>query len=392
MTADVPTLLLMIIVSSIVTAGGLLILGWGSRKDGLHYWAASLLLNAFGYVFFLLRGQVPDVVAILLANALISLSFSGFWAAVLRFYGQRFPWRWMLLVPALNTWLMWIFIDQFSSRVAVSAMVLSFQVFLIQRELVRHYRSANIGQGIQFLLAGVVLELITMLLRAAGAFASMTQNSNILQSSLVQTLTFMVAFVAILITSMGFVFMAKDRADAINLRLATQDALTGAANRRSIMALLEQALAQATQSNPKHNPQALAILMLDIDHFKKVNDNYGHLGGDQVLRHIVNVINQHLGQQGVLGRYGGEEFLLLLPKTQPAQALELAQTVCQAVQAAPCPWEDGEILSTISIGLWCGHPSPQQNLDQLVGAADCALYHAKENGRNRVEVASTATL
>ncbi len=391
MTADVPTLLVMIIVSSVVMAGGLLILGWGSRKDGLHYWAASLLLNAIGYVCFLLRGQLSDLVAIVLANTLISLSFSGLWVAVLRFYGQRFPWCWLLLPPVVIAVLMWTLIDNFASRVAASAVVLVLQTFLMQRELLRHHRKSDRGQGMQFLLAGIALEGITLALRGAGALASMMQENNILQNNLVQTLTFMVAFVAILITSMGFVFMAKDRADAINLRLATQDALTGVANRRSIMATLEQTLAQA-QNNHLRNPPPLAILMLDIDHFKKVNDGYGHLGGDQVLCHVAQVIQQHLGKQGVLGRYGGEEFLLLLPKTQPAQALALAQALCQVVQANPCPWEQGDILSTISIGLWCGHPPPQKSLEQLVDAADRALYRAKENGRNRVEVASAAAL
>ena len=382
MTADVPTLMLTTIVSSVVMAGALLMLGWGRHQDGLQYWATSLLVSAVGYVLFLLRGRIADGLSVVLANTLISVAFAGFLAALSRFHGLRMPWPLMLVPPAIMMVLMWIFMHNFTSRVTASAFLLTLQIFWVLRLLSRCWGDVT-GRGARLLSVGLVLEAVMLVMRGASSLAALMQESSILQNHLVQTLTFMVASVALLITSIGFVFMAKDRADAINLRLATQDTLTGVANRRSIMATLEKTLAHA---HCTHTPMAVA--MLDIDHFKKVNDGYGHLAGDQVLCHVVQVLAQHLRPQDCLGRYGGEEFLLLLPNTNPTQALALAQGLAQVVQAHPCPWQDTAIPVTISMGLWCGQPALGQNWEHLLHAADSALYRAKENGRNRVGLAA----
>ncbi|MBP6599915.1 MAG: GGDEF domain-containing protein, partial [Giesbergeria sp.] len=184
------------------------------------------------------------------------------------------------------------------------------------------------------------------------------------------------------VTSFGFVFMAKERADFANVRLANQDALTGAANRRAVLEALESELARAQRQRTP-----LALLMLDIDHFKRVNDQHGHLAGDQVLRHFVHVVRQRLRAQDFLGRYGGEEFLLLLPDTDLAGAQQLAQQLCQAVQAAPCDWQGQTIAVTVSVGIAGAGTSQQADGETLLQAADQALYRAKDKGRNRVEVA-----
>ncbi len=382
MNADVPTLMLMVIVSSVVMAASLLMLGWGRHQDGLQYWAASLLVSAMGYVLFLLRGRIPDVLSIVLGNTLMGLATAGLLTAVCRFHGQRPPWVAMLATVGTMAALLVLFQDSFAHRVAVTAFMLAAQMLWALWALHR-YSTGPMGRGAQLLALGLALEALVLLARGLSALTARMPESHILQGNLIQTLTFMVAFIALLITSMGFVFMAKDRADAVNHQLATQDALTGAANRRSIMASLEQLLGKAQRS-----PAPLAVAMLDLDHFKQVNDQYGHLAGDQVLCHVVDVLHRYLRPQDALGRYGGEEFMLLLPDTPPAQALEHTQALCEAVQANPCLWQDDVIMPTISIGLWCGMVGPQAtDPDVLLDAADSALYQAKQNGRNRVELA-----
>ena len=221
-----------------------------------------------------------------------------------------------------------------------------------------------------------------LLARGSSALASAMEGSSILHGNTVQTLTFMVAFIALLVTSMGFVFMAKDRADETNRRLAGQDALTGVANRRSIIAALERAVASALRQR-----QFMALMMVDIDHFKHVNDRYGHLAGDHVLRHVVELIQQRIRAQDIVGRYGGEEFLVVLPDTTLQGARALAQQLCDVVQATPCAWEGGHIPVTLSIGVYGGVLAPQDAWDLLIHAADSALYRAKAGGRNRVELA-----
>ena len=133
-----------------------------------------------------------------------------------------------------------------------------------------------------------------------------------------------------------------------------------------------------------------ALLMVDIDHFKRVNDHYGHLAGDHVLRHIVGVLRQRLRASDVLGRYGGEEFMVLLPGTDLHGAAQLAEQLRQAVQAAPCEWQGQRIAFTVSIGVAASADTPadpSRTSEALLQAADQALYRAKDDGRNRVALA-----
>ena len=132
----------------------------------------------------------------------------------------------------------------------------------------------------------------------------------------------------------------------------------------------------------------LALLMIDVDHFKQVNDRWGHPAGDAVLRSVVEVLRQRVRAQDMVGRYGGEEFLVVLPGIDLEGARLLAQQLCAAVQAAPCIWGHESIFVTVSIGVLGGRLQPQDHWSLLLQAADQALYRAKANGRNRVEVAS----
>lgn len=282
MTADVPTLLLMIIVTSLVTSGALLVLNGNQRNDGLQYWAGGLLLSALAHTLLLLYGRIPYLLAIVLGNALLSSALAGFWLAVRRFHGLALHWARTLALLAAIALLMWLFQHQFASRVVVSGFTLSLQAALV---------------------------LWVLRQRALGA---------------------------------------------------------------------EQQRSRG------------ALLMVDIDHFKRVNDHYGHLAGDHVLRHIVGVLRQRLRASDVLGRYGGEEFMVLLPGTDLHGAAQLAEQLRQAVQAAPCEWQGQRIAFTVSIGVAASADTPadpSRTSEALLQAADQALYRAKDDGRNRVALA-----
>ena len=389
MTADVPTLLLMIIVSSLVASGALLVLNGNQRNDGLQYWAGGLLLSALAHALLLLYGRIPYLLSIVLGNVLLSSALTGFWLAVRRFHGLALHWGRTLALIAAIALLMWLFQHQFANRVVASGLTLGLQAALVLSVLLRHhpFGADQHSRGALLLVGGLGLIVLTMLLRASAALFFSLDIASILQGNLVQTLTFMVSFMAILITSFGFVFMSKERADAANVRLAAQDALTGVANRRALMLALERELALAARQRTP-----LALLMLDIDHFKKVNDQYGHLAGDHVLRHVVGVLAQRQRAQDLLGRYGGEEFMLLLPGTDVAGAQQLAQQLRQAVQAAPADWVGQQIAVTVSVGIAAVGAGQSRNWETLLQAADQALYRAKDNGRNRVELAELTEL
>ena len=164
-------------------------------------------------------------------------------------------------------------------------------------------------------------------------------------------------------------------------RLALTDALTGISNRRHIEYMLHVAVEEARRSH-----RELAVIMLDIDHFKRVNDSHGHPVGDQVLEQIVHVCQGALRQHDRLGRMGGEEFLVVLPDTDIEDGLQVAERL-RACVAATRPVVGGvELQLSISLGV-AQLRAADTGATSLVRRADAALYHAKDNGRNRVEAA-----
>jgi diguanylate cyclase (GGDEF)-like protein len=170
-------------------------------------------------------------------------------------------------------------------------------------------------------------------------------------------------------------------------KIATQDGLTHIANRRRFDEFLQQEWLRCTRQN-----QPISILMLDVDHFKGYNDTYGHPAGDQVLIQIAALCEAQTGRSTDLtARYGGEEFVIVLSHTDAAGALQVAQSINKFVQSLVIPHASSATADvvTISIGVATAQPSGISNPATLIASADSALYAAKNNGRNRVEVAIT---
>jgi two-component system cell cycle response regulator len=168
-------------------------------------------------------------------------------------------------------------------------------------------------------------------------------------------------------------------------RLATTDGLTGLLNRRTFNAQIQGRLREAQRYN-----RPLSLLLLDIDHFKKVNDTYGHPAGDAVLRGVAGLLQKQARETDIVARYGGEEMALILPETEATGAQAIAERIRRATAAVTHPSEQGAIQVTVSIGLatW---PGPGESAEAILEAADKALYRAKQGGRNRVACANPAS-
>jgi diguanylate cyclase (GGDEF)-like protein len=161
--------------------------------------------------------------------------------------------------------------------------------------------------------------------------------------------------------------------------LAMTDQLTGLFNRRYFSSALEKEFGRAVRYN---HPSS--CLMIDIDHFKSINDEYGHDAGDRTLKDVAQVLRTCLRQTDTLARWGGEEFIVLLPETPQANALQVASRILRSVST--CEYSSCPGRITVSIGL-AGMPAASIDTpDKLVAAADRSLYEAKAKGRNRVEV------
>lgn len=161
---------------------------------------------------------------------------------------------------------------------------------------------------------------------------------------------------------------------------AILDGLTGIYNRKHLEERIVSELAYAVR-----HQQPLAVIIIDVDHFKKVNDTYGHLGGDAVLRAVAALFGHGLRVEDVLARYGGEEFVILLRGTGLGPALELAERLRRAVESTSIPFEGHAIRITSSAGVASLEEAGMSaDRSALLGAADARLYQAKQTGRNRV--------
>jgi diguanylate cyclase (GGDEF)-like protein/PAS domain S-box-containing protein len=185
----------------------------------------------------------------------------------------------------------------------------------------------------------------------------------------------------------GFVVVSRDMTERKRIedelrRLATTDPLTGAFNRRHGQARLVERLAAWRGDGPRP-----AVLMLDIDHFKSINDHHGHDAGDAALCAAVEACRVELGEEGAVARWGGEEFLINLPATDALAAVEIAERLREAIRRVRVPTGHGEIGMTVSIGVALA-VQPTDAPEGLVHRADVALYTAKEHGRDRVVLAA----
>ena len=164
---------------------------------------------------------------------------------------------------------------------------------------------------------------------------------------------------------------------------ATHDLLTSLWNHAAILDILQRELERARrESNP------LGVVMADLDHFKQINDTYGHMAGDAVLQEVAKRLSASVRPYDSVARYGGEEFLIVAPNCDPGRGLNLAQRLRSSLDQKPIDLPEGLLPLTCSLGVAIGGLASKDNSDSLLRAADAALYRAKANGRNRIELAA----
>ena len=167
--------------------------------------------------------------------------------------------------------------------------------------------------------------------------------------------------------------------------MATHDNLSGLQNRFSILEALRRELSRASREG-----REVGIILADIDHFKRINDSLGHLAGDSVLREVAARLRRHVRPYDYVGRYGGEEFLIVLPECPLHATRNAAERMQRAVSQEPVSLAEGPVQMTISLGVTGYARGETNDLQMIIRAADGALYRAKAAGRNRVVVAEAA--
>ncbi len=353
---------------------------------GLREWALAPLFGFASTVLFALRGVLPDIVSIVLANMVLFHGGVLYYAGSQRFLGHARDTRaWTIATLALGVVLCWFSAvhPNYAMRLGVFTLAVSALFFAHARLYFRH-RMDRVGMRLMtglLLLQSVVagVRCLSAVLGEAG--------DGLLEATWLQSLYVVMYSVSALFMSIAAVLMATERVRLEFEFMATHDPLTGVLNRR---ALIERCECEVIRAQRGDGDGALALLMLDADHFKRVNDEFGHQAGDEALRQLTLRLQAPLPPAAQLGRYGGEEFLVVLPGLAHDDARAVAERLRKEAGEpfmAPSPLAAtgiGRLSISIGVAVFQG---PADTLDALLARADAALYRAKAQGRDRVEVA-----
>lgn len=345
----------------------------------LRAWTLALALQAIGWGLFGLRGEIDDFLSIPVANTVLALAFVATLRALRAFAGRResHPLDLASVLSVAAIALVFLYgANLLWARVALISLVFAVVFAECARMVLLSApapspRSHRVTAG---LYAGLVL---LMLARAGRELFGASPLADPLQPTLFQALLFTVGALAPALATFGFMLMVNERLRGELTRRAALDPLTGTYNRRTLAELADRGIAQARREHA-----GFGVLLLDVDHFKRINDTLGHAAGDDALQRLVGILRDGMRAQDTLGRMGGEEFIVLLPGVGAAQALAAAERLRGAVeQARPVlsgtPWP-----MTVSIGV--AALAGEEDFEALLRRADGAMYAAKRGGRNRV--------
>lgn len=378
---DIRTLFFVATLTTVLMAGAMVVL-WRTHptEPGGRYWAIGGALAATGFLFIWLRGAVPPFFSIPLANTLLAGGYGLVLLGVGRFAGRTVsPWPIVAAVAGVFAACLY-FADEaadVNARVVVISTVVGVMALWCARRLTMDIPP---GMGLtQGMTAAVfALQGFPLLLRAVMTFLGPAAVGHVFAPNTIHA----VVYVNTIISSIGLTFGATamvTRRLYLHLdHVASHDPLTGLLNRHAVV----QAAAREMARSARH-AYPLSVLLLDIDHFKRVNDTYGHNAGDAVLRAFATAVLTALRRDDVLGRYGGEEFLALLPNSDRQAALAVAERTRAAISAMAVSYGGRTIAITTSIGVAeiAGHDA---SWDDAMRAVDTALYEAKRAGRDRV--------
>lgn len=380
MIAHTPTIFASVAWVAMIMAFCLLVVGRFNQRDGMLTVGAGLLAHALAYVCFTLFGHASLWVTYAVPNALLSVAVACYTASIFRIAEHRVPWLWLFSLPLCQIVLLTLLLNTLEPRTLVASVILMIQCAFIIR-WASHFAQPG-GRAHILLMVGAGISLIGILIRVVTIVGGSAPEMRYDVSNLRQSISISIGTVTVMMLSLGLVLMSKERSEAALKYLALRDALTGIPNRRAILEELEREVERARRTETK-----LAIAIIDLDHFKTINDQHGHLAGDEVLRHCVEQLKKRLRQTDSLGRYGGEEFLLMMPGATVEGAMTAVEDLRQAISDNPTLFGEQCIAQSFSAGVWVGVPSAMDDGNSLIAQADAALYECKATGRNTVRMA-----
>ena len=349
------------------------------KLDAARFWTASAFTGAFGALLAMAIIFVPGSLLPLLAGGTVMI-FAAFLAAmgIQRFYERPVAWRTAWIVTALTCAGLVVFAklhDSMTMRVLIYSIGQSVP-FAMTLKLLLTKPDGHAHPGAR--LAGVISCLIIAIyvIRAVGNVAGV--DFSFVQFNTPQSIVILALMFLSMSLNFGFLVMAIDRLRNEVADLALLDDLTGVGNRRLLLQRLTEECARSERSG-----EPFALLVIDLDGFKQVNDTHGHAAGDACLQHFTLMAQTRLRTGDLLARTGGDEFCIVLPSSTLREGAMIARRVLEVCRADAehCAGADIPISVSIGVAQWTAEMGASP--DQLIAAADQALYDAKKDGRNR---------
>jgi len=377
LSLDISTLYLVATLAAALL-GAMLLFFWRQEKiAALGWWGAAYILGAASVALWTVGGPELGWELSLAVNAVGFVACGLVWDAARVFHGRPANWTGVIAGPAL--WIaavVWLDPIDPEVRMLLGAGIVAFYAALTAGELWRERRK-NLRRRWPAIVVPVMHGAVLMLPIVLGDMFRPSEATTMGQ-------VWIAAFAAqLVIYAVGTVFiivmLVSERTVSVHKTAASVDPLTGLLNRRGFSEATSRMIEREAKAG-----RPVTVMIFDIDHFKSVNDRFGHAAGDDVLKVFSDVVVSNLRITDLVGRVGGEEFAALLPCTVE-EAVVAAERVREGFEACGVAVDDAPLETTVSIGI-AGGPA-QTELEVLMASADTALYQAKRSGRNRVEVA-----
>ncbi len=382
MVAHSQTLFAAVALVAIVMGGCLFLAGQFRQRSGMLTTGCGMLCHAFAYVCYSLFDHTSLWISYVLANTLLSTALACYSISIPLIHKRQPRWLLAFAFPLLLCVLLALLIDTLAPRQMTASLMLFGQCVYIFH-LARKHAIAG-GSAHRILMTGAGISVLGLGIRVVTIALGHATDMSYDVSSLKQTISISLGTATVIMLSFGLVLLSREYLESELKHLARHDPLTGVLNRKAILQRLSDELAHAHRLG-----SPLGVAMLDLDFFKKINDTHGHLIGDAALQHVCDHITHRLRGTDCIGRYGGEEFLLVLPGTTAEGAMALVKSLRQSLAENPMCTDAGTISLSFSAGVDSVPAGSVQSINELLRRTDIALYAAKHAGRDTQVLAGT---
>jgi len=350
------------------------------EKSQIKWFGFAKLIQAVAWLLLFLRGGIPDYMSIYWGNTILFISFYLDSLIMLKMVDElKSIWYKIQTVLLVTVVMIFITFTALAVESHIRVAIASFSVsLLLLIPTVMYIFNKKSSQFKRYL--GVFLLFFIILLLPKSIQSFLNAEINIFTNNLIQSGTFITLILLMFINGAGFLLLMYEKADNNLKILADFDPLTHIYNRRYFMTK-----ASAYFERHRMSKQPLTLLFIDIDHFKTINDTYGHLFGDEILKNLAKIVGECIRPTDLCCRYGGEEFLVLLNESRKNHGIIVGDRIRERIGHSVFD-NNVSYQYTISVGVFSAIPDAYEGLDNFIENSDRAMYEAKSSGRDQVFV------